>query len=375
MAADARLRAWVALATAHGRDARRLHALLSAFGDPDAVVAATASSLARHVPSDVAEAVARAVRDSRERADAALAWAAEAGNHLLAWDDSDYPGTLFDTGDAPPLLWCKGRRELLQKTGIAIVGSRNASPAGLRTAEEFAEALAAAGLTVVSGLALGIDAAAHRGALAAGIGAGSSVAVIGTDIDRIYPARNRDLAHRLASEGAIVSEFPLGTPPLARHFPQRNRLISGLARAVLVVEARLDSGSLITARYAGEQGRDVFAIPGSIHSPLAKGCHKLIKEGAKLVESAHDVLVEVMPGAAPARGTPAAEDAAGGKSEPPRDSAGGMLLRELGFEAGTPDELVARLAWPVERVMAQLLELEMAGRVAQMAGGRFQRQR
>jgi len=370
MAADARLRAWVALASAHALRARDLHALLSAFGDPEAIVSATASSLSRHVGGEVAEAASRAMRDSPEAVEAALAWAAEDGNHLLTWDDPDYPKPLFDIGETPALLYYKGRRELLQRTGFAIVGSRNASPAGARTAEEFAEALAGAGLTIVSGLAIGIDAAAHRGALAAGPAGGSSIAVIGTGIDRVYPPRNRDLAHRLAGEAGILSEFALGVPPLSRHFPQRNRLISGISRGVLVVEARLDSGSLITARFAAEQGRDVFAIPGSIHSPLSKGCHKLIKEGAKLVESVHDILGEIGLDSA---ATAAHGSASASAAVAPATDASRALLGELGFEPKTPDELVARLTWPVERIMTELLALEMAGAVAQMPGGRFQR--
>jgi DNA processing protein len=359
---DARMRAWVVLSSVPGLGPADLHPLLTALGSPPGVVDASVSTLSKHVPAPLAESIKRAAQSPD--VDAVLAWAAaDPANHLLVWDDPDYPRPLFDIGDSPIILYYKGRRDLLGRPGLGIVGSRNATPAGLQTAEDFAEALATAGLTIVSGLALGIDAAAHRGALRVGAAGGSTIAVVGTGIDRIYPARNDALAHRIAAEGGILSEFPLGTPALRQNFPQRNRLISGLARGILVVEAALGSGSLITARCAGEQGREVFAIPGSIHSPMSKGCHKLIREGAKLVETARDVLDEL--------GLPAT-------IEPPEVSAKesgsrAQLLRALGFDPMTPDELVARLAWPVERVMTHLLELEMSGRIARMQSGRFQR--
>ena len=219
-----------------------------------------------------------------------MAWLAEPGHELIAWDDADYPQALLELGFAPPVLYFVGRREFLNRPALAIVGSRNATAQGRDNAQAFAQALSEAGITIVSGLAVGIDAAAHRGGLA---GPGSTLAVVGTGPDRVYPARHRDLAHAIVAQGGMLSEFAPGTPPAAWNFPRRNRLISGLARGVLVVEAALSSGSLITARYAGEQGREVFAIPGSIHSPLSKGCHKLIREGAKLVETAQDILVEL----------------------------------------------------------------------------------
>ena len=228
--------------------------------------------------------------DSQQAIDAALAWAAEPGNAILALADAAYPKRLLDTPDPPTVLYAKGRTELLNAPALAIVGSRNATPQGEANAEAFATTLANAGLTIVSGLALGIDAAAHRGGLR---GKSSTIAVIGTGIDRVYPARNQALARDIATQGCIISEFPLGTQALKENFPRRNRVISGLARGCLVVEAAERSGSLITARLSGEQGRDVFAIPGSIHSPLSKGCHKLIKQGAKLVDDASDILDEL----------------------------------------------------------------------------------
>ena len=365
MMPDERLRAWVRLAGAEGLGSRTLHALLTAFGSPEDVLDASSAALELHVSARIARAIRNG--DDSGLAARALDWSALPGNHLLSWDDPDYPRALLDIGEAPVLLHYKGRRELLNAPAIAMVGSRNASPSGIKTAEEFAEALASAGLTVISGLALGIDAAAHRGGLLAGPRGGSTVAVIGTGIDRIYPPRNRELAHRLAEQGGILSEFPLGTPPAAGNFPRRNRLISGLARGVLVVEAALGSGSLITARLAGEQGRDVFAIPGSIHSPFSKGCHKLIKDGAKLVESAQDVLEELQWPHIPAAGTRLTADS------PLVGPDAMLLLNSLGFDPVTPDELCLRLAWAPDRVTAVLLQLELAGKVAQTPGGRVQR--
>jgi len=355
---------WLSLV--EGLGPRGMHALLSGLGSPAAVLNASAATLERYVPGNLA----RAIKSGGDAAEAGLIldWGRVPGNHLIAWDDPDYPKMLLDTADAPPLLYYKGRRDLLNKPALAIVGSRNASPSGLRTAEEFAEALAAAGLAIVSGLAQGIDAAAHRGALRAGARGASTIAVIGTGVDRIYPPANRDLARQIAGEGGMLSEFPLGTPPLAANFPKRNALISGLARGVLVVEAALGSGSLITARLAGEQGREVFAIPGSIHSPFSKGCHRLIKDGAKLVETAQDIFEELRwPVAGPIAPSKvfATDDG---------DDASGALLAALGHDPLTTDELCARLGWPVGRVSALLIELELAGRVAQMPGGRLQRQ-
>src|SRR6476646_11526814 len=287
MALDSRSLQWATLAH-KALPQRALVTLLQAFDDPGAILAAPAAQLARHVPADVVAAVAAPVDDNALTA--TQRWIDDPQHHVIAWDDGDYPRALLDIGHAPPVLFYIGSRALLNRPAFAIVGSRHATPQGRTNAREFAKALAAANLTIVSGLALGIDAAAHEGALGTDA---STLAVIGTGADRIYPARNRDLARRIAQTGGILSEFVPGTPARKENFPRRNRLISGLARGVLVVEATLSSGSLITARWAGEQGREVFAIPGSIHSPFAKGCHKLIREGAKLVETAQDVLDEL----------------------------------------------------------------------------------
>lgn len=379
MKIDPRTEAWVRLQVA-GIGPRPLAAMLRAFGSPEAVLAAS-------VTQRRAAIAATGVRNLELVADparlaAALAWLESTVDaSLVAWDDPDYPPALLETADPPPVFYCRGRRELLVRPAFAIVGSRNGTAQGCADATAFAAALAAAGLTIVSGLALGIDAAAHRGALAQ---AGSSLAVVGTGPDRIYPARNRDLAHELAARGAILSEFAPGTPPTAANFPRRNRLISGLARGVLVVEAALSSGSLITARLAAEQGRDVFALPGSIHSPLAKGCHRLIRDGAKLVETAADILDELRfapGGAAVVPGPPfAAPTADATPSFPgffpasePRDGSAATVLAALGHASADVDALVAQSGLTAADVLAALTTLELDGHVAALPGGRWQR--
>jgi DNA processing protein len=258
-----------------------------------------------------------------------------------------------------------GRRELLARPALAIVGSRNATPQGISDARGFARALSAAGLTIVSGLALGIDAAAHRGALD---GEGSSIAVTGTGPDRVYPAANRELAHELASRGLIISEFTPGTPPLPQNFPRRNRVVSGLARGVLVIEATLSSGSLITARLGGEQGREVFALPGSIHSPFSKGCHKLLREGAKLVETAQDVLDELR---LPRDDAIAAATIAAADDDFTIDEH--AVMTALGHAPAAVDTLAERSGLAPEAVAAALLALELAGRASPVPGGLWQR--
>ena len=337
-----------------------LVALLRAFGNPSAVLAATRAQLGAVVPDAVASRVLEpAAPDSLA---ATRAWLADPSHEIIAWDDPDYPRALLDLGYAPPALFYVGRRELLNRPALAIVGSRNATAQGADNARAFAQALSQAGLTIVSGLAVGVDAAAHIGALD---GAGSTLAVVGTGLDRVYPASNRELAHRIAERGGLISEFPPGTPPREKNFPRRNRLISGLSRGVVVVEAALSSGSLITARYAGEQGREVFAIPGSIHSPLSKGCHKLIREGAKLVETAQDILEELgMAAAGPAKTMRAAY---------PANANEAALLAALGGDSADVDTLVARTQLAPDAIVATLTGLELAGQVAAIPGGRWQR--
>ena len=355
MCDDARA-AWLKLTLITGVGGETQRTLLQAFGLPDRIFSALRAELERVVPTRIAERLA--TEDVGAAVNAALAWADEPGNALISLADRNYPRQLLQTPDPPTLLYAKGRVELLNRPALAVVGSRNATPQGVANAEAFAASVSRAGFTVVSGLALGIDAAAHRGGLG---GPGSTVAVIGTGADRVYPARNRDLAQRIAMDGVIVSEFPLGTPALAGNFPRRNRVISGLARGVLVVEAAERSGSLITARLAAEQGRDVFAIPGSIHSPLSKGCHRLIKDGAKLADDARDILDELGVSAIPAA-----------RHEQPRHE-DDRLLDLMGFDPCDMDVLAGRSGLTVDRLSAMLLQLELDGRIATLPGGRFQR--
>ncbi|HXZ95897.1 MAG TPA: DNA-processing protein DprA [Burkholderiales bacterium] len=348
---------WLALSLVPGLGNDSCRKLLSAFKEPQNIFCATHSELSRVVSSNIARSIAEGVEQSAILP--ALQWLAEDQNHLVTLADEDYPKLLLQISDPPLLLYVKGRRALLNSPALAIVGSRNATPQGIANAESFARNLSDAGLTILSGLALGIDAAAHRGGLK---GAGSSIAVVGTGLDIVYPGRNRDLAHFLAENGALVSEFPLGTPAIGSNFPRRNRVISGMARGCLVVEAALSSGSLITARLALEQGREVFAIPGSIHSPLSKGCHGLIKQGAKLAESAQDILEEI--GWQKTQDTTTAAGAEGGASP---------LLDYLGFDPCNIDTLCARSQLSPDAVTAILLKLELAGRVAALPGGLYQR--
>ncbi|MNS89395.1 hypothetical protein D3C72_1234060 [compost metagenome] len=283
--------------------------------------------------------------------------------------DAGYPGSLLEMVDPPLMLYVLGAAAFdLTQLGrsLAVVGSRNPTPQGASHARAFARALGEAGLPVVSGLALGIDGAAHLGALDAAGDAPvlATVAVVGTGLDRVYPARHRDLAHRITLQGLIVSELPLGTPPLTQNFPKRNRLIAGLARGTLVVEAALASGSLITARLTSEQGKEVFAIPGSIHSPQSRGCHALIRQGAKLVESVNDILEELPP-LAPAARTPSTDTPSPAPEHP--------LLDALGFDPVSLDALSARTGWSAAQLQAKMLELELDGHVSRLPGGLFQR--
>lgn len=349
------LDSWLRLALAPGVGNTSLIRLLTAFGSPEAVLASGRTALSAHLSSAQCDALLG--EPEAALLQATLAWLDQPGNSLLTLADVDYPKSLLEIGDPPAVLYCKGRRSLLDQPGLGVVGSRNATPQGVRDAEAFAHALSDAGFTIISGLALGIDAAAHRGGLA---GAGSSIAIIGTGLDRIYPARNKALAHQLAESGLVISEFALGTPPLPGHFPRRNRLISGLSRGVLVVEAAPDSGSLITARVATEQGREVFAIPGSIHSPLARGCHALIKQGAKLVESAADILDEL---AWPQRLVPPAWP----------EQAADPVLDALDGAPATLDALAQRTGLTLDALSAKLLALELEGQIASMPGGRYQK--
>lgn len=359
MSVDADLEAWLRLSLLPGLGHQSLRKLLVTLGTPANIL--TASH--RELSSIVGEKLSIAIRNGG--ADPASwnnvgAWLDDPVNHIITLADSVYPQALLETPDPPPLIYVKGRLDLLACPGFAIVGSRNATAQGLSNAEAFATALSNAGLTIVSGLALGIDAAAHRGGLA---GAGSTIAVVGTGLDIVYPARNRDLAHQIATNGTLISEFPLGTPGVAANFPRRNRLICGLSKGCLVVEAAISSGSLITARLATDQGREVFAIPGSIHSPLSKGCHALIKQGAKLVESAQDVLEELGLSQPAGQATTAAVKAV--NTHP--------LLVHLGFDPVDVDTLQQRSGLAIDALNSALTDLELAGLVENLPGGRWQR--
>ena len=349
------LAAWIELSLVPGLGGSRFRSLLSAFGLPVHVLSATRSQLGRVVPEALAARILE--RNRGPEIEKAVRWAGDPGHTVLTLADDAYPKQLLEIPDPPAVLYVAGSAQLLSSPALAVVGSRNATPQGLKNARAFASALSEAGLAIVSGLALGVDAEAHRGGLE---GRGSTLAVLGTGVDITYPRRNAPLAAEVQSRGALVSEFPLGTEPHAGNFPRRNRLISGLARGCLVVEAAVDSGSLITARFAADQGREVFAIPGSIHSPLSKGCHALIKQGAKLVESAQDVLEELGIADRPA-------------TRAPESVAGDGLLEKMGFDPCDIDELIGRSGLPVEVVSATLLKLELDGKIAGLPGGLYQR--
>jgi DNA processing protein len=351
---------WLRLTLIPGIGGETQRKLLAAFGLPEKIFAADPLAV-RSVIGNKADLLFDFC--PTEAVERSIEWASQPGQYILTLADADYPPALLEIPDPPSVLYVRGRKELLARRGLAMVGSRNATPQGIQTAERFAHALAGHGLSIISGLALGIDTAAHRAALAAG---GNTIAVIGTGADRVYPARNRELALAIVEHGAIVSEFPLGTPAIAANFPRRNRIIAGLSCGVLVVEAATESGSLITARLAGEQGREVFAIPGSIHSPVARGCHKLIKQGAKLVETAADVLEELAEPGQPFRPAPTARPAA--KAEDDEH----FLLSAMGHHPCGLDEIVERSGLAAEKILPELLTLELCGRITVLPGNRYQ---
>jgi len=375
------LGAWLRLTLCPGVGNGTARSLLARFGLPQSIFLQPESELHRCVTAAQARALAVEPEGWAALLEATWQWLAAAASQeparaIVTLGDPRYPQALLDTEDPPLLLYLMGPARLLAGPPfpagrcLAVVGSRNPTAQGAENARLFSRALHGAGLTIVSGLALGVDAAAHEGALddaSANEGAAATIAVVGTGLDRVYPRKNLDLAHRIAARGLLVSEYPLGTPPLPANFPKRNRIIAGLSQGTLVVEAALASGSLITARLAAEQGREVFAIPGSIHAPQSRGCHALIRQGAKLVESAQDVLEELRLPAALAEhrdDEPAA--AAVEDAESP-------LLHALGFDPMGVDALVARTGMDAAALQVQLLELELDGRVARLPGGMFQR--
>jgi DNA processing protein len=356
--------AWLRLLQIPGIGNETARKLLGVFGLPTQIFCAEFSALQLHVSPRIARSILQTDDVATlNQIELTQNWLQQPGNFLLTLADARYPSALLTIPDPPLMLYVKGRLDLLSMPGIAVVGSRNATAQGVQNAENFSENLSQAGFCVSSGLAAGIDTAAHQGALR---GSGSTIAVIGTGADIVYPARNRHLAHQIAEQGCIVSEYALATPAIASNFPRRNRIISGLAQAVLVIEAAAQSGSLITARMAAEQGRDVFAIPGSIHSPLAKGCHQLIKQGAKLVETAQDILdeISVFCDVKSAVISPSCADETAFEHE---------LLVIIGYDPVHIDVLVARSGISIQDLSAQLLDLELKGEIEMVPGGLVQR--
>ncbi|RKR43568.1 DNA-processing protein DprA [Paraburkholderia sp. BL17N1] len=410
------LAAWLRLALAPGLKPGALRLLLGAFGLPEAIFGQAPEALAEIAGEAAARAaLAPTGPDFDAQLDAVIAWREQPGNQVVTLDDPAYPPALLTMPDPPPLLYIKGRLNLLHTRAVALVGSRSATPQGVEDAERFARELSVAGVTVVSGLALGIDGAAHRGGLE---GIGGTVAVIGTGADLVYPAAHHALARQIAVQGAILSEWPLGTPARAANFPQRNRLIAGLVSGVVIVEAAMRSGSLITARLANEMGRDIFALPGSIHAPLSRGCHRIIKQGAKLVETPDEVLEELgfARRAAPQAGSgsssahatfwsradlgnrparsaadvdradPAAlqpteaSPADSGEAAlaaappcPPANPEAQRLLAALGHSPTTLEILATRTEMEDADLQTALLQMELAGQVTMLPGGRFMR--
>ena len=379
----AELEAWLRLALAPGVGNETARKLLATFGSASAIFEQSQATLSQLGSDKLSRAIRETPPALGEQLQTTLEWLEAAEDRsIVTLGDSQYPPSLLDIEDPPLMLYMMGALAVRPSNAIktiaetipsrlAIVGSRNPTPQGELNARQFAKAFGACGICVVSGLALGIDGAAHDGAL---LGGGTTIAVVGTGLDRVYPKKHLELAHRITGQGMIISEFPLGTPPLMSNFPRRNRIISGLSQGVLVVEAALKSGSLITARLAAEQGKEVFAIPGSIHSPQSRGCHALIKQGAKLVETAQDVLEELkiplhIALEGPSKETGDAEDS-GFKGRPKADR---TFLSALGFDVVSLDALQARTGLATARLQAQLLELELEGYVVRLPGGLFQR--
>lgn len=369
---DARADRWLRLVHAPGIGHGRRRRLLAELGDIDRITGTSSRDLRKLGVSAQAAAVLHG-DEHPAGLEADLQWATTPGCHLVTPDHRDWPSRLAALDDPPALLYVRGDPEVLRQPALAIVGSRNPTPAGAETASQLAHHLAAAGLVIVSGMAYGIDAAAHEGALAAG---GLTVAVAGTGIDRVYPARHAELARRIAREGALVSELPVGTPPARAAFPQRNRIVTGLCLGTLVVEAAVQSGSLVSARHAMEQGSEVFAIPGSIHSPLARGCHRLIRQGAKLVETADDILEELGPQIAlPARAAADQDQPrrAGDDDQADDDADYATVLNALDWEPRGVDDIASRSGQPAGEVASMLLRLELDGRIRIVPGGLYQR--
>lgn len=397
------LQSWLHLTLTPGVGAEKTRRLLAAFGLPALVLAQPHDALADVVGPKLAQALLHPAPELQDAVDRTWQWLHPPQENtveraVLTLGDPDYPASFLALEDPPPLIYLLGRMDLWRAerartseggyafpsgSAVALVGSRNPTPQGVHHAQRFAQALAQAGVTVVSGLALGIDGAAHEGALAAqpahpGL---ATLAVVGTGLDRVYPRQHRDLAHRICVHGLLISEYPLGTPPLTANFPRRNRLIAGLSRATLVIEAALKSGSLITARLASEQGKDVMALPGSILSPQARGCHALIRQGARLVEAPEDVLEEIgwggtSPASAPKVKANNPENIANYQASTPTQAifdSENPLLKQMGHDPVSLDALVMRTGLDAAQLQTELLTLELDGLVLRLPGARFQR--
>ena len=369
------LRAWLRLTLTDGVGNEAARRLLACFGSPQAVFEQTEAALAQVVTPKQAQALMNVPNELAVQCVRTHQWLAHQpdthSHSVWTLGDPHYPNELLQLADPPLMLYASGQTERTLGNAVAVVGSRNPTPQGAQTAEQFSEALCAAGLCVVSGMALGVDGAAHNGALRANVSHEAhwrTVAVVGTGLDRIYPSKHTALAQRIAQHGLILSEYPLGTPPLAHNFPKRNRLIAALGLGTLVVEAALKSGSLITAKLALELNREVLAIPGSIHAPQSHGCHALIRQGAKLVETANDVLEELQ--LAPQQQVNLFSDAL---DTPSTDNNDNDLLTHMGFDPVSLDALQARSGLDTADLQAQLLTLELDGVIGRLPGGLFQR--
>ncbi len=362
---------WVGLGCVRGIGPQTFCNLLKAFGSPASVYAASLKQLKDVVTDDIANAILKGIDSATVTS--SLHWLAQDNNHLITLADAEYPKSLLEISDPPPYLYAKGNLALLNQPSIAIVGSRNASVQGEKNAEAFAYDLCRYGLCIVSGLALGIDGAAHRGALKAN---GATIAVVGTGLDIVYPAKHRDLAHQIVEHGLVISEFELGTPSKPQNFPKRNRIISGLSLGCLVVEANLQSGSQITARLAAEQGREIFAMPGSIHSPMSKGCHQLIKQGAKLVDCLQDIVEELKLNVRLDHLSDSKDNnhqKARLSSLPTNSGVHNEIFSIMGFDAISFENLVTLSGLTVSEVSSMLMLMELEGKVASLAGGLYQK--
>jgi len=358
---------WLRLSRMPGATIQTISALLDTFGSVDQLFTAARADLAQILSDQHPLLNALATEPDSALLEADLQWLADPLNHLVPFDSPEYPPLLLEMSGAPTSLFVRGDVDSLSLPQLAIVGSRNPSAGGVENARAFAESLARSGITITSGLAQGIDSTAHRGAINGG---GKTVAVMGTGLTRVYPAANRGLAHDIVESGALVSEFPLDAPPRREHFPQRNRIIAGLSLGTLVIEAAVKSGSLITARLAAESGREVFALPGSIHNPLAKGCHRLIKQGAKLVETAADIAEELGPMVGALRQTlqqPSVEQPV------PVNREFVPLLQVMGFDPVDIDLLVERSGLTADVISSMLLRMELDGIVESAPSGTYQR--